>query len=121
MTNFESIIILVLAAGSNVLVGLLIFLANPDRAINRSFGFLSIITTLWVGSLTAESASSNVEAVFWIRKMIGFGGLIPWAFFCLKESIVNPNIDLTGLIKKTSPYLAIGLAHLWLMETDWLM
>jgi signal transduction histidine kinase len=121
VTNFESIIILVLAAGSNVLVGLLIFLANPDRAINRSFGFLSIITTLWVGSLTAESAASNIEAVFWARKMIGFGGLIPWAFFCLKESIISPNIDIAGLLKKTSPYLLIGLAHLALAETDWLI
>lgn len=121
MTNFESIIILVLAAGTNVLVGLLIFLANPDRAINRSFGFLSIITTLWVGSLTMHNYSSATEAVYWIRKMVGFGGLVPWAFFCLKESIVSPNIDLKGLIKKTSPYLIIGLAHLWLVETEWLL
>ncbi|MCZ6674880.1 MAG: ATP-binding protein [Verrucomicrobia bacterium] len=118
MTNFESIIILVLAAGSNVLVGLLIFLANPDRAINRSFGFLSIITTLWVGSLTVYNYSSATEAVFWIRNMIGFGGLVPWAFFCLKESIITPNIDLGGLLKKTSLYLIIGLVHLGIVETD---
>lgn len=121
MTNFESIIILVLAAGSNVLVGLLIFLANPDRAVNRSFGFLSIVTTLWVGSLTVENYSSDVDAVFWIRKMIGFGGLVPWAFFCLKESIITPNIDVAGLLKKTSVWLVIGLAHLWIVETEWLL
>ena len=119
MTNFESIIILVLAAGSNVLVGLLIFLANPDRAINRSFGFLSIITTLWVGSYSVENYSSAVDAVFWIRKMIGLGGLVPWAFFCLKESIITPNIDLPSLLKKTWIWLIIGLAHLWIVETEW--
>ncbi len=121
MTNLESIIILVLAAGSNVLVGLLIFLANPDRAINRSFGFLSIITTMWVGSLSVHNYSSAEEAVFWIRKMIGLGGMLPWAFFCLKESILAPNIDLKGLIRKTSPYLLIGLVHLALVETDWFL
>ncbi len=121
MTNLESIIILVLAAGSNVLVGLLIFLANPDRAINRSFGFLSIITTMWVGSLSVHNYSSPEEAVFWIRKMIGLGGLLPWAFFCLKESILAPNIDLKGLIRKTSPYLLIGLIHLALVETEWFL
>jgi signal transduction histidine kinase len=121
VTNFESIIILVLAAGSNVLVGLLIFLANPDRAINRSFGLLSIITTLWVGSFAVHNYASSTEAVFWIRKMIGFGGMVPWAFFCLKESIVSPNIDMPGLLKRTSPYLVVGLAHLWLVETDWLL
>ena len=121
MTSFESIIILVLAAGTNVLVGLLIFLANPDRAINRSFGFLSIITTLWVGSFTAHNYSSATEAVFWIRKMVGFGGMVPWAFFCLKESIVTPNINLAGLFKKTAPYFIIGLAGLWLTETDWFL
>lgn len=121
MTNFESIIILVLAVGSNVLVGLLIFLANPDRAINRSYGILSIITTLWVGSLTIENYSSSIEAVIWIRKAVGFGALVPWAFFCLKESIIDPNASFTQLIKRTYFWLIIGLGSLWLVETEWML
>lgn len=121
MTNFESVILLIIAAGSNVLIGLLIFLVNPDRAVNRSFGILSIVSTLWVGSLTAHNVANSVEAVFWIRKMIGFGLLAPWAFFCVKEAIVSQKISFKKLLIRTWPYLAIGVIHLWLVETSWFL
>ncbi len=119
VTSFESAIILIFAAGSNILIGLLIFMANPDRAINRTFGIGSILPTLWVASQGGLNYSEANDSIFWIRNMIGIGGFIPFAVSVLKESIIKPNIRFGEVLKLAAVYLFLGLFNLAMVWTPW--
>jgi|GEM_PF-463575 len=117
--TLEAVVILILAAGANVVIGLMIFLANPSRGVNRSFGILSIITTLWIGALCGLTYSKLGHSVIWIRLMVGLGGFVPWAAFLLKDSILRSDASTIHVLRKNLPLLLLAIVHLILVHTQW--
>jgi signal transduction histidine kinase len=117
MTNLF-IIVLPAVITINLLLGVIVFLANVGRLVNRVFAILSVIIALWLacqyfGSITASEAWLE----FWIRQACATSVFIPLSFHLLRAAAVDPSTTLASLLRRSWPFAAAVVGTTILSQT----
>lgn len=88
------------AAISNLLLGILVFIKDPSKRVNRLFGFSCFITAIWV---FVNFMMGIQPTIFWLKSASAFGALVPasvllWFLdFCEKKIAKFKIILIWGL------------------------
>jgi len=93
-------IIIFLAAFINFFLGLVVFLKDPVRKLNRLFGVSCFITGIWV---FINFAMGIRKTLFWLKSAYAFGSLVPlsaalWAIELCGKKITKRELFLLSSI-----------------------
>ena len=78
------------AIACHLLLGVVVFITNPRRSVNRSFLLITVVLAGWVAGIEFSFIDTDVaRVVWWIRVCSAWGALIPAAFAVLRASIVH--------------------------------
>src|ERR1043165_1239587 len=77
-------------------LGTVIVWSNPGRRVSWTVGICSFEIAAWLGFLHAAIVSPPGHGLYWVRWACAIGGLIPFSFWAVKESIVT-NLDGFGI------------------------
>ena len=73
----------------HLLLGCLVFAANPRRGVNRSFLLTALLIAVWVGGIEFSFvAGDEAGAAFWIRICSAAGALVIPAFVQMRASVL---------------------------------
>ncbi len=72
-----------------VVVGLLIFWANPKRGVNRSVSTVSLAVAAWL-ACSHFAVASESNGLVWLKLTYAAGGLVPLTLWRVKRSILAP-------------------------------
>lgn len=100
------------AATVVVVVGGLILWSNPTRRVNWAVLLCSLHIALWLGCLHLAMIRPPGEGLPWLRASCSVGGVIPFSFWMVKESVVGReerSMFLRWLFKQTPWLLVCGL------------
>jgi PAS domain S-box-containing protein len=88
----ERLLILVLTAAANVLLGLAVWLKNPSESVNRYFGLLSLSLASWTLSNGFVSTYAGTEwGIFAARAAFASASAIPLCFFLFVSVFPSPH------------------------------
>ena len=80
----------VTAVSCHLLLGIIVFLTNPRRSINRSFLLMTLVVGGWIGGIQLVFFVRDPgQAVYWLRLCSAWGSLTPAAFVLLRHSILH--------------------------------
>jgi len=120
MNTFQTIILTGLAG--NAVIGLLVWLANPKRRLNRYFFFTTFLITFWLLCMFAITLQSEVDATsFWMRQVSAAAGFLPFGFFILSVVILAPDLTVLQLCYKLRYLLLASFSVLILCQTNFFM
>src|SRR3989338_23616 len=124
MSLATSLIILSVAAITNIVLAVFVYKNNPQGATNRIFGVLGILVSLWLISLhIAQHPAFLSSTLFWTRLSIFIAAPMSMAFFLLAHTIPHTRFRLRRsqtftmfmstaivMIMNISPYAFTGIA-----------
>ena len=102
--------------------GVLIFWANPIRAVNRVICTFSIHLALWLGFLHLATTfpQGSEEGIFALRMACAVGGMIPLHFWIVKECIAaGMQVSRLQWLVKLAAWSVISLALAAICFTDY--
>lgn len=105
MNTFQSIIFVTIAG--NAIVGLLVWLSNPERKLNRYFLLTTFLITNWLSCMFVITFQAAENLLFWTRQVSAAAVFLPVGFFILQSVISSPEITLKSLLYKIR-YLLIA-------------
>ncbi|MBN2683730.1 MAG: hypothetical protein JXR40_00490, partial [Pontiellaceae bacterium] len=105
MNTFQSIIFVTITG--NAIVGLLVWLSNPERKLNRYFLLTTFLITNWLSCMFAITFQTAENLLFWTRQVSAAAVFLPVGFFILQSVISSPEITLKSLLYKIR-YLLIA-------------
>jgi signal transduction histidine kinase len=70
-------------------IGGLILWSNPTRTVNRVVFACSLHIAIWLGCLHIAIIAPSSVGLLWLRRSCAIGGLIPFSFWIVKESIIT--------------------------------
>lgn len=85
-----------IASAIVALLGMIILWSNPGRRVSWTVSFCSFQIAAWLGFLHAAIVSPPGEGLYWVRWACAIGGLIPFSFWAVKESLLT-NFEAFGL------------------------
>ena len=95
----------------HTLFGVLVFVNNPRRSINRSFLLLALITGGWItGIQVAYLSKDTAFAAQAIRFCSACGALMPTAFMLLRHAIIYHEESIGALLRRLRWWVVAGLA-----------
>ncbi len=98
-----------LIVGCHLLLGGLVFAANPRRGVNRSFLLAAILIAIWVGGIELVFVStSEAEAAFWIKFCSAVGALVIPAFVLLRASVLYQDESWRRQFRHVGAWWGIG-------------
>ena len=93
----------------HLLLGVVVFLTNPQRTINRSFLVLTLVVACWVSGIEMVFFARTAErTLFWLRVCSAWGMLAPTAFSLLRNSIWHPQESWSQQFKRTRWWIVAG-------------
>lgn len=110
-------LIYLLTAGISLAIGLIVLWTNPRRFLNQVFSLTSLLVTVWIlfveraqraGLLTSDELSP--EPVPWLRANAAVAALFPWVIWLFKESVLDPETSAGVALRRSLPWLALGVA-----------
>lgn len=107
------------AAGVVTVVGVLILWSNPGRRVNRVAGLCSLHIASWLICLHAAIVAPREAGLPWLRLSCAVGGLIPFSFWMLKETVaVGGAVDARRRLTRQASWLLVCSALALLAFTD---
>ena len=98
------------ALGCHLLLGILVFLTNPQRSVNRSFLLMTAVVGGWVLGVELTFFFHDARRVaFWLRVCSAWGALIAPVFMLLRNAILHPEERWQRQFLKTRWWLLAGL------------
>jgi len=116
MNTFQSIILIALCG--NAVVGLLVWLSNPHRKLNRYFLLTTFLIMLWLSCIFAITFQSLEKLLFWTRQVSAAAVFLPLGFFILQLVISEPDIKLLRLYYKIRYLLLAAFLIALLCQTN---
>lgn len=115
------LIILIACNIANLILGLSIFLRNPQKLINKIFAFLSFSIIFWT-SLNFLSDNTAPELVLLFSRLTFVGGvLIIFSVLCLSRYFPNEKVLKNALIDKMQLGFAVVISLIslspWIVES----
>lgn len=102
-----------------ILVGAMIFWANPRRMVNRTVFTSSLHVALWLAAWHM-GATSRGNGLFWMRWTCAIGALAPLHFWLVKESITGHFTRLdAALLRRTWLWLLVTVPLAVIPFTDY--
>ena len=96
--------------GCHLLLGGVVFAANPSRTVNRSFLLVTLIIGVWVGGIElAFTSHSELQAAFWIRICSAMGALGIPAFVLLRTSVLYHDRSWFQQFRQVSAWWGAGI------------
>lgn len=103
-------------AGIALAIGLAVLWTNPRRFLNQVFSGTSVLVALWLffveralrAGLSAAGELS-LEPVPWLRANAAIAALFPWVIWLFKESILSPEARAATTLRRSLPWLALGI------------
>ncbi len=115
-------IIILIGLSGNALIGSLVWISNPKRALNRYFLLTTALIALWLLCMFAITVQSSPDALtFWTRQTDVAAGFLPLGFFILQVVILNPEITFFKLCYRLRYLLILSLSVLVLCQTQFFM
>ncbi|MDF7798144.1 ATP-binding protein [Pontiellaceae bacterium B1224] len=103
-------------------LGLLVYLNNKTRLVNKQFIILSIHLTTWAFCvLKIIESPTSASANFWIRGAFFVTAFFPGSFTLILSAIKFSNYTWSMLYKKLAPYLSLNLIAALLTLTPFFM
>jgi PAS domain S-box-containing protein len=100
-----------IAIAIQLALGLSVFQANPRRKSNQCFLLLSLIITIWLGSIFfTVSVSTTEAAAFYIRQAASAGALILVGFNLMRLTIKHRNATWLEILRRSHRWLITGAA-----------
>src|ERR1043166_7392674 len=101
-----------------LLLGVVVFLANPKRTSNQCFLFLSIVIGSWLGSLyLAFTARSSTVAEFAIRQASAAGVLYFLALNLLRLTVGQKSRNWRDILSQSRIWLITTVGAVVICET----
>ncbi|MCE9612989.1 MAG: PAS domain-containing protein [Lentisphaerae bacterium] len=98
---FLATAVLLLTAALNLILGVCIFVYNPDRPQNRQFALFSANMGIWALCILLGATRHSPEyAAFWIRTSSSVCGLLPLTLFLLCRSIRDPLFTIRRALRQ---------------------
>ena len=117
MNTFQSIILI--ALGGNAIIGLLVWLSNTKRKLNRYFLLTTFLIALWLLCMFAITFQSSEDLLFWTKQVSAAAGLLPLGFFILQFVISEPDLGVLKLCYKIRYLLLAAFCVALLCQTDY--
>lgn len=100
---------------SSVLIGIGIFLINPNRTINRIFVLVLVAIATWFFSIfmVIREARLYIPAtgeshIFWLRLGSATGATVPWLAQLMIASLTAPARSLWNVLRQSWPWLVLA-------------
>ena len=99
------------ATGVCIILGIVVFRTNPQRATNQIFLILSCLLALWLLFMSAAFAFTEpVVITYFVRSCHSVAAFFPLAFDWLRRSIINPKKGLRFAINSSPVWMGVSLA-----------
>jgi signal transduction histidine kinase len=89
-------------------VGIGVLRANPGRAINRAFSFLSATVAIWLMGLAWLTSPSNPNPIAWVRFTSAIGAFFPCFLWIIKNCAKGEPLNWR-LIRRSWPWFLSGV------------
>ncbi len=121
MSNNATIPILV-ALTIQLVLGVVVFLANSHRKSNQSFLLLSLVAAGWLGAIFfAFTATDSKQAEFWIRAAFAAAALILTALNLLRISLRWSHESWREILYRSRTWLGASLGVIIFCQTRWFL
>lgn len=115
-------IIILIGLSGNAVIGLLVWLSNPKRRLNRYFLLSTGLIAFWLLCMFAITLQSSPAGLtLWTRQVSAAAGFLPLGFFILRLVVLEPEITFFRLCCKIRHLLIAAGAVVVLCQTNFFM
>ena len=100
---------------ADFVIGVLVFLANTRRTVNRVFFAISVVLVFWVYCQFRGTGVRNVQDFsFWVRQACIFSTFLPVLISMLRLTIEQPDVKFTAILRASAVWLPCAAATAWI-------